>query len=542
VSEAKKHVIRILSSYTRLLCTLALGIIVVPLTIRWLGDDAFGIITFLGANIGMAGIFRQIIQNSLVRELGHAYHKDDETFARNYATTCMIAIVCALLSIVSFAIVFALIPVFKIPDEFVVPARWFVVGQGLYTAVMVLLAPMLSMYLVKEKFIGYNIWFVGVRASNIISVLILGYVIAIDNPALGLALHGITWGVLAVVGMVIASWVIISQDHRLMFRISGSDKNARSQVLSTFSWNTSVQVAINLHESIPQLLLNIFSGTLANAAWGIGFRFVSYIRMCTTGVQFGSDAISARLASGDNSQEARAKLQRFIAIQTKLTAMIAVPAAIVVFVFAWPIFDAWVGRSLENYDAVMPVAVYMSRILAIAIAARSISETWMFILYGSGHIRSYAPLILTGGIIAPVSSLVLMLTLPKPMIVYAPPTMLALVFVFLHLGGLPIIAGRCLHIKTSALLLALIRPLVAALVAIGCSLGVLALGGRLTDLGMTGTISADRGHLIDWAWMLGSMGTFTLVYAIGAFAFVIDSSERGRIMNLIQPKSKDESR
>ena len=58
----------------------------------------------------------------------------------------MIAIVCALLSIVTFGIVFALIPLFELPENFTGPARWFVFGQGIYTVAMVILAPMLSMY------------------------------------------------------------------------------------------------------------------------------------------------------------------------------------------------------------------------------------------------------------------------------------------------------------------------------------------------------------------------------------------------------------
>jgi len=540
LSETKNHLLRIFSNYTRLLITLSLGLIVVPLTLRWLGDSAFGIITLLGANIGLAGIFRQIIQQSLVRELGQAYHSDDESFRKNYATICLISVVCTGLSVVSFAIVYFLIPSFKISEEFVTPARWFVIGQGCYTAAMILLAPILNMYLVKEKFIGYNIWYIGVRASNIVSVFILGYVIAIDDPALGLTLHGVTWASLATIGMLIAAVVMVSKDHRLMFRIKGSDQEARSQVLSTFSWNTGVQVAMNLHEQIPPLLLNLFNGTLANAAWGVGFRFVAYIRMCTTGVQFGSDAVSARLASGDDDEESRRKLQRLISIQTKLTSMIAIPAAVVIFFYGWPIFDLWVGSSLENYNTVMPIAVYMSRILAIALVARAISDTWMIILYGSGYIKAYAPWIFAGGIFAPLSSVILMLVLPEHLVVYAPPTMFALVFVVIHLFGLPIIAGKCLHIKASSLLLSLTRPLIATIIALAGAWAVLYFSGHLSDLGMRGTINFERRISIDRAWVFGSVLLFAMIYAIASFTIVLDAPERSRILNMINRRSSNQ--
>tara|TARA_R110002072_G_scaffold42064_5_gene117565 strand:- start:1066 stop:2670 length:1605 start_codon:yes stop_codon:yes gene_type:complete len=530
--------VRILSNYTRLLITLTIGIIVVPLTLRWLGDDAFGIISLLGANIGLAGIFRQIIQMSLVRELGHAYHADsgDESFKRSYATICLIALVCAILSVVSFGIVFALIPFFTISEEFINPARWFILGQGAYTFVMIILAPILNMYLVKERFIGYNIWYIGVRASNLLSVLILGYVFMIDDPALGFTMHGLLWAGLAAIGMLIAAAVMVRSDHRLMFRLKGTDKDARKQVLSTFSWNTGVQVAMNLHEQIPQLLLNFFWGTLANAAWGIGFRFVAYIRMCTTGVQFGSDAVSARMAAGADTEASRIQLQRLIGIQTKLTAMIALPAGIAVFVFGWPIFDIWVGSAIKNYNIVIPMAVYMSRVLAIALIARAISETWLIILYGAGYVKAYAPWVFGGGIFAPIASLILMLTLPRSMIVYAPPAVYALVLVVVHLFGLPIIAGRCLHIQPISLLSALFRPILATTLAIGSAIGLLLIVGRIGDLGFFTEISLARGQEIEHWWILGSIGVFCVVYATASFAFVLGRSERQRITKMIRSR------
>ena len=533
-SESKRGLVRILSNYTRLLITLCLGVVLVPLTIRWLGDDAFGIISLLGANIGLAGIFRQIIQMSLVRELGQAYHADDESFRKSYATICLISVICALLSTISFAIVFLLIPVFKLPDEFVNPARWFIFGQGFYTAVMILFSPVLNMYLVKERFVGYNIWYVGVRAGNIVSVIILGYVFVIDDPAMGLAAHGLAWSGISMLSMFIAAAIMIKSDRRLLFTIKGSDKDARQQVLSTFSWNTGVQIAMNLHEQIPPMLLNIFQGTLINAAWGIGFRFVAYIRMCTTGVQFGSDAVSARMAAEKDSEVARRKLQSLVSVQTKLTSMIALPAAAFVFMYCWVIFHYWVGSSLGEYNTVMPVAVNMARILVIALAARAISETWLLILYGAGFVRTYAPWIFAGGIFAPLASLALMLTLPDHLVVYAPPTMYALVLLVVHLFGLPIIAGKCLHIKASALLLSVVKPFVATLIASSGAIGVLIALGRLDDLGFGMQIIQSTGEEIKGPLVLGSMGAFCLIYFVVSLFFVLDASERQRIIGIIR--------
>jgi O-antigen/teichoic acid export membrane protein len=533
--ELRRGTKRIIANYARLLTTLVFGIAVVPLTIRWLGDDAFGIISLLGANIGLAGIFRQIIQMSLVRELGHGYHASDASvFRRSYATICLITLICAVLSVVSFAIVFLLIPVFRIPPEFLGAARWFVFGQGLYTLVLVLTAPMFNMYLVMERFVEYNFWYVLVRLGNLISVVILGYAIVIDDPVRGLALHGMTWAGLASAALVVASLIMVIRERRLIPTLRGADKDTRDQVVSTFSWNTAVQVAMNLHEQIPPVLLNLFGGTLANAAWGVGFRFVAYIRMCTTGIQFGSDAVSARLASGADDDESRTKLQQLIGVQTKLTSVIALPAALVIFVYGWPIFHVWVGHSLRDYNAVMPVAVFMSKVLSIALLSRAISETWLLILYGAGYVKVYAPWIFAGGIIAPVSSLVLMLLLPDHLVVYAPPMMFAIVLFIVHLLGLPLIVGRCLHISPASLLRSLVRPVVASLLAMGVAVLVMTFGGSLSDLGFHTNMTRESGGEIDYVWIVISLVSFSLVYSLLTALFVLTADERNRFIGLVK--------
>lgn len=531
--EARRGLVRIISNYTRLLITLGLGILVVPLTIGWLGDNAFGLISLLGANIGLAGIFRQIIQMSLIRELGAAYHLGDEKFQSNYRAICLISFICTLLSLVAFAIMIALLPLLSIPDEMLNASRVFVAGQGLYTAAMVFLAPMLNMYLVTERFVGYNIWYIGVRATNLMSVIILGYAIGIKDPARGLMFHGLLWSGLGIIGFVISAAYILTKDHRLMIRIRGVRREALKDVMHTFSWNSAVQVAMNLHEQIPQFLLNIFIGPLANAAWGIGFRFVSYIRMATTGIQFGSDAVSARLSSGDDDELSRSRLQRLIGIQTKLTAMIALPAGFVVFIYGWPIFHLWVGRRLENYEQVMPTAVIMTRILAWAIAARAISDTWLLILYGAGFVRHYALWVIAGGIIAPTGAITLMLLLPGQLAIFAPPAMLTAVLVCIHLLGFPFITGHCLHINPWTLIASLARPVIVSLTALACALMTLHFGSTLEDLGFTTQISAERAAQINWLWIMVSLGVFAFIYALLGYAFILGAHERERIKMVV---------
>jgi len=528
-SEARKGILRILCNYSRLFATLLLGIAVVPLTIAWLGDDAFGLITFLGANLGLASIVRQIVHQSLVRELASAYHGGQASMDRLYPAICRISLLAAALTLFLFFLMALALPLFNMPSQFRVAAFWFVVSQGILSAATVVLAPQLNIYLVLERFVGYSIWFVAIRAAHIIAVLILGYLLPIQDPASGLLWLGVLWSALSILGYVASALWIIGVDRRFRVDLRRPQPGAVKEVMGTFSWNSGVQIAMNLHEQIPQFFLNIFLGTAANAAWGLGFRLVAYIRMVTTGMQFGSDAVSARLSTGTDPLAARASLQRLLAQQTRLTALVSLPAGFGVLIYAFPTLHLWVGGTLEDYDATMGMGVWMARILSVALAARAISDTWILVLYGAGFVRRYAPLVMVGGLIAPVLAGVLMFTLPADLRFIGPAIGFTVAFFGLHLFGIPIITARCLHISAARLLFSLLRPLLVTATATAAGLAVLAANNRLGDLSLLRTPTRAVGDAIDPVLMLASMGIFGLTYAPLAFFFILGPSERNRL-------------
>lgn len=527
--------IRIFSNYIRLFSTLVLGIIIVPLTIAWLGDDAFGLLALLGANIGLARVFRQIIGQSLVRELAVAHHGGDDTMARLYPAICRVCLVAAVGTVVAFLLIIAAIPLLRMPDHYRPAAASFVLTVAVSSSVQVLLSPVLNMYLVLERFGSFSLWYVGERATTLVSVIVLGFVLTVRDPATGLLLHGVLQCVLTIAVYFAATWWLVRKDRRLRLTFRKPPPGAMKEVMGTFSWNSAVQVAMNLHEQVPPILLNLAFGPLSNAAWGIGFRLVAYIRMITSGMQFGSDAVSARLASGADPDLARRNLQRLTNVQTRLTALVSLPATAGVILYSFPILHLWVGRQLDSYTTVMSMSVTLTRVLALALAARAISDTWVLVLYGAGHVRGYARIIIAGGVIAPVVGGLLILVLPDPVSYLGPAISFTAAFAGLHFFGVPLVAARLLHLRARDLFLAVVRPLIATLLASGAGLGVLAVTGRLTDLGFSLTLTPEAGRAIDPLVMSLSVGCFCLVYAACA-AFVLGPEEKTRLLGVLRKK------
>lgn len=518
-AELKTGVVRIVSNYARLLSTLVLGLAVVPLLLWWLGDEAFGIISLLGASVGIAALFRDLTHRSMIRELGASYHSGDpQRFLTTYNSAFLLSAAVAALTAASFLVLLAIFPVFKISPELREPARWFLIWQGTHAVLIVVLSPVFNMYLVQHRFLFYNSWYVLLRAGNLIAAALLAFILGIPGEPQSLAVYGFAWAMLDNAILVAAVLVLLAKDRRLLIRPRHMHRAALRPLLGTFGWNTGVQLSMASIERLPAFILNIMIGPIANTIWGIVYRLTSYVRMATIGVQFGADSVSARMSAAGDAAAAE-RVRSFMATQTRLNATVALPVGLALFALAKPALDVWVGGRVENPDAILPPAILMTRILAVAIATRAVSEGWVVVLYGAGHVARYAPVIFAGGVLAPLLGIVLVWTLPEQHKVQGPALGFAIVVSSVYLLALPVVGARCVGQTYLQVLAPMSRPLLAA------------------------TITAPVlwvGHLFPLQLGHGPIGqllvpgaTFGLLYGALAAAFVFSPRERERIKALV---------
>lgn len=465
MSETKKGLLRIIANYARLGLNLGVGLAVVPVLIGWLGEEAFGLISLLGASIGFASLFQEITRRSMIRELAAAWHEDPgELFAGTYASAWLLSAVIALLSLAAFLAVLAFIPVLNIPPDLRGPAMLFVVAQATNVVVVVLFSAGHNMFVVQERFVEYNFWTVAIRASNLISAVILAYAIKIDDVARGLVAHGILWAMISN-AMVIGSVVLlIMRDRRLMPQMRKASRAYLKTISGTFGWNSLVQIAMTLHERVPQFIINFTPlGLIGNAVWALAYRFISMVRMATMGVQFGADAIATRISAAD-SEESRQAVRDFVHVQTRLNAFVAVPVGLAMYVLARPFLELWLGSRVQDPATILPAAVVMTQILAAGITARALSEGWLLILYGAGHVRRYAPLILIGGVLNPVLAIAMVLLMPR-LAIFWPAVSFALIMTVVNLLLMPIMGAKYIGMTFLEMIGPIWRPVVATLVA-----------------------------------------------------------------------------
>jgi len=125
LSEKRKGLHRIATNYGRLIATMAMGIAMVPLQFNWLGMEGFGLLGLIGSSVAIGSMLQDMMRSSMVRELGAAWHeRENGKFRESYAASFRVSVIVALLTGVFFAIIIAVLPFFKIREEWIGPAQF----------------------------------------------------------------------------------------------------------------------------------------------------------------------------------------------------------------------------------------------------------------------------------------------------------------------------------------------------------------------------------------------------------------------------------
>lgn len=517
-SEVRRGLIRISSSYARLLATLVCGLILTPLLLGWLGQEPFGLIALISSSVGLAAIVDEVLRYSLIREIGAAYHsKDPEAFPATMANGAKLAMLGAMLSVAGFGLLLLLLPLFNIDKSLLASARWLVAAEGLHTCVMLLTAPVYNMYVITERFVADNTFQVVRRASYVVAAAVLEFVVGIKDVDRGIFWYAwLSVGANVIVLASASAW-IMRLDVRLRPRLNLATRPGMSSFLRLLGWNTAVMFAINCYDRVGQLIMNFAYGLPGNVVFGVSYQLAAYVRMISLGVNFGVEAVAMRLHAG---AEHHSVMASFTKNMTRLHALVSLPAAIIFFTLTEPLLRVWLAGRIDNPDAVIPQAAMMTRILLIPVLVRSIADCWSRILYGIGLVRRYAPAVISGGLINPVFAVLLLMLVPQssPVRYYSTAISFALVFTVFHMQVLPRIAARCLEIRFGEMFSPILRPLAAAAIPMP-----ILIWGYPAVSSLAGT--TRRGEAISLLVVLSAYG---LALALLAWAIVAQPQERQR--------------
>jgi hypothetical protein len=303
-------------------------------------------------------------------------------------------------------------------------------------------------------------------------------------------------------------WAFIL-DRRAIPRFSCASKAGMKRVFATAKWNAAALGASTIQLQIDQLLMNLLFGLFGNAVFGLATRLSAYVRMIVNGMSVGMDAVTVRLDSGGDGELPIKELLRH---STRLHAVALMPALLYLLVYSNQFFHVWIARSIENPEQKIPTAVMVVFVLLFGMGARAMSDNWTAILYGAGHVRKYAPLIVLGAILNPIVVLLYWKLLPGDLPIISPAAGFTTIMILFHFVGIPMHVTRCLNVSWGDVYSPMFRPLVLAAVSLPVAL-------------------LFRAPIESWTILrlFGSMAAYGVAYTALCVFFELTAAERNRI-------------
>ena len=467
-SELARAAVRISTNYVRLMIMVVMGIVLVPIILDGSTDIGFGLWGLLGATAGFGDMFKEIVKTSMNRELGEAYHRhDDAYFKRVFNSALAVATGATVFGLFIYVVIYLCLPYLNIEENWMQSAKAVVIFQGIASAGAIAGAPLFNLYLASERMALYNTFLVTERASYLVSAIFWMILYPDPDPQTNLVRFAITGALMTIAVIAASSILMMILDRRTIPRPALASRDEIKQIIHTSGWNGVMSAALNMHIRLDQLLVNIWFGLAGNAVFVAAVRLASYVRMITIGMTDGLDVVAARLTSQNQAQRLNQLLPRI----TKLHAIIAIPAATIVVVYAPDLLRLWIGKHLDENQ--LKITITVVRIITVGMAARSISDGWITVLYGAGYVRKYAPIVLLGGLLNPILAYALYVLLPNNAApgeisssFNAAAISFSSIFIGLHLLWIPRIVRSCLQVPMGLLFVPILRPaLVGALLA-----------------------------------------------------------------------------
>ncbi len=475
--NSRSHITRVGANYAQLLGSFIVGLFIIRLLLG-LGESVYGVIAVLVAGTGLARMLREVLQTGSVPVLGQAWHanqleSEKQNFGGMFQAALWVAAAAGLVTVGLFGVLELSLVWFDIPDSLRQAASTFVWIRAIQAVVATLLSPILTMILVREKMVAHNALILAERIFELVAALATLHWVGPADPARALVIFAIIACVGTVAMQLLAAAILLAREPQLRPRRGLPSSGEVRSLTSSLSWNALHALAMNLHLRLDVILMNSCFGVVAGMLFSIAGQAASYVRQLTMGLVVGIDALSARHRGSSQAEH----LQKLAKGQMTLQAVVVLPAAGTLLIAAEPLLSLWLRGRLENPAQSLPELALYCRLLVIGVAARSLSESWMATLTGTGNARRFAPLVLAGALLNPIVIGIGVAMLPGSVGRLMPALSFSAIFLVVHLGLIPKVTATFLHVRMRDLY----KPCAAPLLAIGFAAVALVVTNAVID-------------------------------------------------------------
>ncbi|MDP6060462.1 MAG: hypothetical protein QGH33_16280, partial [Pirellulaceae bacterium] len=295
-SELRRAFVRLVANYGRMFANILLGLWMLRLLLQGLHQEGFGLVGLLGSTVGITKLVQQTVSQSLVRELGTAYHEQDpHVFRGTYHSALLLSAFATVAVLFVFGVVIiAILPVLEMSDAMRPSARWFLIAMACQSLLGVMLAPIRNMYLIKEQMVAVNVLGILRTARRTASAFAVAMVE--PDPVLALIMFGVLSSGLSIVVQLTAAAIVVVRDRRLIPSLSCASFAGVRSILRLGGWNMIMLVAMDLHVHVGAFIMNLaFGAAFGNTIWHLATRLTGYVRRVAEAAQRGTDAVAVRV-------------------------------------------------------------------------------------------------------------------------------------------------------------------------------------------------------------------------------------------------------
>ena len=291
-------------TYTRMLLTVGIGIVVTRLLLKALGDVDFGLLTALGASGSLLWLLADAMTVSAQRHMAYELGREDEAELRVvFNTTLSIYVVLGLVAVVAgLALMPVILGFLTIPDGRENAAMWVYLFTVLAIAISTSKTPYDALLNARQRLDIREGFEVADRLISLAIVILITYA-TWDRLVLyaGLLAGQATLNAAGRIGICL--WLFPeSRPAPRLFR------GNRLRELSSFAgWSLVGMLQVRALSQGSIMAINVVHGPVVNAAFALSERAMSYQRRLTMGISMASSP-AVTTAEGRSDRQTVARL------------------------------------------------------------------------------------------------------------------------------------------------------------------------------------------------------------------------------------------
>lgn len=376
-SHTRKLVNNTIASYIRIICNAVLAIFATRFALQALGASDFGLYNLIAGIVAMLSFVNGALMISSQRYFSIAIGNNHVAMLRKYFYSSLV--VHIILGLIIGLLLIAIEPllfnhVFNIASDAVPLGKIIYRVTVISSIITVMTIPYSAIMNAKEDMVA-------MAAIDIVAILIRFAAAAILLYISSYLLE--TYTILCFLSIVVKWWLEMAWSHKKYPYIFGKlkehfDKNTALEMSGFVGWNTLGSFAVLARNQGVAIVLNMFFGTVINAAYGIANQVNGMVlSFATTLTTVFTPSIIQAKGAGDE------KRMISLAIMTsKLSFLLSSLMALPILVFLKPILSIWLTDIPENTEI---FCVYIILCFLITQLYPGINRA----LYADGRIKWY---------------------------------------------------------------------------------------------------------------------------------------------------------